>query len=252
METTYIITEIKGNTLIIKLNRPEVLNAMNLEMRKEILSVLKEYENNNDIKCVIFTGTGKAFSAGADLNYLLSLNSESEIKEYVDFVHSLLNYIRNYPKPTVGAVNGTAVGGGLELLLTLDIVIASKNAKFGQTEINVGLIPGGGGTQRLPRLVGIRKAKELIFLGELISADEALRLNLINKVVEDDKVLDEALNICNKLSTKDLELIKRAKELINLSFENTEGLQREAKYYIEVLKREESKETIRAFLNKRK
>jgi len=136
--------------------------------------------------------------------------------------------------------------------LTLDIVIASKNAKFGQTEINVGLIPGGGGTQRLPRLVGIRKAKELIFLGELISADEALRLNLINKVVEDDKVLDEALNICNKLSTKDLELIKRAKELINLSFENTEGLQREAKCYIEVLKREESKETIRAFLYKRK
>ncbi|BBD72026.1 crotonase [Sulfodiicoccus acidiphilus] len=247
-----VLSEKRGNTLVLILNRPETLNAMNLEMRRALLGLLRDAEANPEIRAVIITGAGKAFSAGADVNYLLSLD-ETNVREYVTFVHSLLDYVESYPKLTIGAVNGVAVGGGLELLLTLDLVVASSEAKFGQTELNLGLIPGGGGTQRLPRLVGLRKAKEMIFTGGLIDADEALRLGLVNKVVPRDRLMEESLLLAGKVAEKDVKSLAAAKASLNNWGKMTiqDGLKYEASQYAQTLLRPEVKGKLAEFLHRK-
>jgi enoyl-CoA hydratase len=242
-------TEIRDKIAILSINNPPV-NVLDLETRKELLEQLKKLENEK-IKCVVITAKGEVFSAGADLKHLLSLSSKSEAEEYSRFVRSFLEYVENYPKPTIGAVNGTAVGGGLELLLCLDIVIASENAKFGQTELNVGLIPGGGGTQRLPRIVGIRGAKKMIFTGEIITAKEAYEIGLVNEVVKKESLLDEALNIGKKICEKSLTSLQYAKRAINACFSQN-GFELESSLYQSILLSDDGKEGIKAFLEKRK
>ena len=177
--------------------------------------------------------------------------TKDNVKEYTTFVREFLNYIYGYPKITIGAVNGLAVGGGLELLLTLDLVIAGETSRFGQTELNVGIIPGGGGTQRLQKIIGERKTKEMIYTGRLMNAQEALSLGLLNNVVPDETVLDEAIKLSGKISEKSLSSLSLAKKAINFD-DNLNGLEMESNLYSEILLSKDAKEGLNAFLEKRK
>jgi 3-hydroxypropionyl-coenzyme A dehydratase len=168
---------------IIKINRPEVLNALNKEIMTELSQVLDIVSTDDGIKVIVITGTGeRSFCAGADIRYVVNVNP-LEAERYATFVHTLLNKIENLQKPVIAAINGYALGGGCELALACDIRIASSNAKIGQTEVTIGIPPGWGGTQRLLRIVGPAKAKELIYTGKMITAEEAERIGLVNKVV---------------------------------------------------------------------
>ncbi|MGI0084850.1 MAG: enoyl-CoA hydratase/isomerase family protein, partial [Nitrososphaerales archaeon] len=174
----FIIFERKQDYAKITINRPEVMNALNIELRKEIIEALSGVEKDEQVRAVVLTGAGeKAFSAGADIKMFQTM-TPFIAKEYLKTSKGASSKIENFPKPVIAAVNGYAIGGGLELAMSCDIIIASDNAKFGQGEINVGAIPGVGGTQRLPRLVGLKKAKEMIFTGELVDAKTALEMGL--------------------------------------------------------------------------
>jgi enoyl-CoA hydratase/carnithine racemase len=238
----------EGSVLTIKLNEPEKLNVLDVEIRKNIMNTLKDYQES-DVKCVVFRAEGKVFSAGADLKYILKL-SKKEALEYASFVKEFLSYVENYPKPTIGVVEGIAVGGGLELLQVLDMVIATEDAKFGQTELRVGLIPGGGGTQRLPRIIGQRMAKEMVFTSRLISAEEALIRGLVNRVVKRDGLEEELKKITESISEKDSDLLSLSKMLINHSLKRDmeKGLKLESKTYASILPKEKTKKAIREFL----
>ena len=168
---------------IIKINRPEVLNALNTEIMTELSQALDIVSTDDGIKVIVITGTGeRSFCAGADIRYVVNVDP-IEAERYATFVHTLLNKIENLQKPVIAAINGYALGGGCELALACDIRIASSNAKIGQTEVTIGIPPGWGGTQRLLRIVGPAKAKELIYTGKMITAEEAERIGLVNKVV---------------------------------------------------------------------
>ena len=168
---------------IIKINRPEVLNALNKEIMTELSQVLDIVSTDDGIKVIVITGTGeRSFCAGADIRYVVNVDP-LEAERYATFVHTLLNKIENLQKPVIAAINGYALGGGCELALACDIRIASSNAKIGQTEVTIGIPPGWGGTQRLLRIVGPAKAKELIYTGKMMTAEEAERIGLVNKVV---------------------------------------------------------------------
>ena len=177
----YIQVEKKEDIAIVRINRPEKLNAMNIEVIKEMGIVMDELDKDDAVKAVVITGAGeKAFSAGADIEYMSKI-SPLEAEEYALTGHATLNKIENLKKPVIAAVNGYALGGGCELALSCDIRIASKNAAMGQPEVTIGICPGWGGTQRLMRIIGPARAKELIFTGKKIRADEALQMGLVNK-----------------------------------------------------------------------
>lgn len=247
-----IIFKVKEQYLVVEINRPEKNNVLNNEIRTQMMEFLKKYEKNGKIKSVIFTSKGKNFSAGADLNNLLSLD-ENSVKEYTGFVKSFLEYIENYPKVTIGAVHGVAVGGGLELLLCLDLVISTSDARFGQTELNVGLIPGGGGTQRLSRVVGLRKAREMIYTGRLINAQEAYEYGLINMIVPEESLIKEAINLCNIIGGKSSLSIALVKRAMNKQFAPlSDAFDYESHLYGEILLSKNGKKGIQAFLEKKK
>ncbi len=182
-----MLWSVNDGVLTVELNRIPEMNILDVPMRKRILQVLRRHEKDDEVKCAVITARGDVFSAGADLNFLLGLRG-NRAKSYAKFVREFLDYVAKYPKPTIGVVNGLAVGGGVELLMTLDIIIATPEARFGQTELKVGLIPGGGGTQRLPWTIGMKKAKEMVFTAGLISAQEAYEWGLVNRVVSKDLV----------------------------------------------------------------
>jgi 3-hydroxypropionyl-coenzyme A dehydratase len=168
---------------IIKINRPEVLNALNKEIMTELSQAIDIVSTDDGIKVIVITGTGeRSFCAGADIRYVVNVDP-IEAERYATFVHTLLNKIENLQKPVIAAINGYALGGGCELALACDIRIASSNAKIGQTEVTIGIPPGWGGTQRLLRIIGLAKAKELIYTGKMMTAEEAERIGLVNKVV---------------------------------------------------------------------
>ena len=181
----HIVLDLQTNIdiAIIKINRPEVLNALNKEIMTELSQVLDIVSTDDGIKVIVITGTGeRSFCAGADIRYVVNVDP-IEAERYATFIHTLLNKIENLQKPVIAAINGYALGGGCELALACDIRIASSNAKIGQTEVTIGIPPGWGGTQRLLRIVGPAKAKELIYTGKMITAEEAERIGLVNKVV---------------------------------------------------------------------
>ena len=182
----YILHDLQAKdegVAIIKINRPEVLNALNRETMSELSKAIDIVGADDKIKVVIITGTGeRSFCAGADIRYVVNIDP-IEAEKYATFIHGLLNKIENLEKPVIAAVNGYALGGGCELALACDIRIASSNAKIGQTEVTVGIPPGWGGTQRLLRIVGPSKTKELIYTGKMITAEEAERIRLVNRVV---------------------------------------------------------------------
>ncbi len=226
-----VIVEKKSNVTIVKLNRPEVLNAINYELVLELLDVFNEIEMDPICRVVILTGEGeKAFCSGGDLKYVINM-TPIEAHRYATKVHGLLNKIENLEKPVIAAINGFALGGGCQLALACDIRIASEHAKIGQTEVKIGIPPGWGGTQRLSKIVGQAKAKELIFTGKIISAQEARMINLVNEIIYLDKVnyyvdnfkeqpnnekfIYEVIRFANLISKNREIAIKISKDLIN-------------------------------------
>tara|TARA_B100000315_G_scaffold253730_1_gene293171 strand:+ start:1047 stop:1829 length:783 start_codon:yes stop_codon:yes gene_type:complete len=238
----------------IIINRPEQMNALNIEARREILKALEDADLDDTIRLVILSGAGeKAFCAGADIKIFLDMNAV-EARKYVKLAKQVARTIECLSKPVIAAIKGHTFGGGLELALACDLIIASENAKFGQTEINVGLIPGVGGTQRLPRAVGIRIAKELIFAGGTIDAEEAYRIGLINKVVPLEEVDATVNEYVGKILSKSPLILKIAKKTVNKSFETDmfSGLDYETEAFINCFSTHDQKEGAQAFLEKRK
>ncbi|MEM1994264.1 MAG: enoyl-CoA hydratase-related protein [Nitrososphaerales archaeon] len=254
MQLLNILYEKKNGVAWITINRPQVMNALDIETRKEMLTALLDADADEEVRAVVLTGAGdKAFSAGADLRIFRDMTPK-EARRYVKLAKQVARTIETLSKPVIAVVKGYAFGGGLELALSCDMIVASEDAKFGQTEINVGLIPGVGGTQRLPRAVGIRKAKEMIYLGQMIDAQEAYRLGLVNRVVPRDK-LDEVLNeILGLIMSKSPLILRLAKQAVNKSFETdlASGLDYESELFIYCFSTEDQKEGARAFLEKRK
>jgi len=244
-----VLWNVEDGVLTVELNRVREMNILDVPTRKRILQLLKRHEKKGAVRCVVVFARGEVFSAGADLRFLLGLRG-NRAKAYAKFVREFLDYVANYPKPTIGVVNGLAVGGGVELLMALDIIIASPESRFGQTELRVGLIPGGGGTQRLPRTVGMRKAKEMVFTAGLISAQEAYEWGLVNRVVPRESLLVETNKLCEKLKSMNQSNLRLVKKLMNRGsgMDLAEALRMESKAYSTVLESPEAKASIRAFL----
>ncbi|BDB99273.1 enoyl-CoA hydratase/isomerase family protein [Saccharolobus caldissimus] len=243
--------EVKENIGIIRLNRPDKLNAINLQMVEELVKALDELENNNDVKIVIITGNGRAFSAGADIKEML----ETPLEDIMKRGHMpLWEKLRSFKKPIIAALNGITAGGGLELAMACDIIIAAESAKLGQPEINLGIIPGAGGTQRLTRTVGKFRAMELVLTGKLISAREAEAYGLVNKVVPDNSLLDEAIKLAKEIATKPAITLMLAKEAVSKAWDTLlqQGLDIERRNFYLALSTEEAKEGMKAFIEKRK
>jgi len=253
MEFKNIVVEQKDVVGIIKMNRPESLNALNIETLGEIRDAMTSLNTDEDVKVLIFTGEGKGFIAGADIKQMKDMN-EDEAREFCNLGQKIFDIIENLDKPVIAAVNGFALGGGCELAMACDIRIASEHAKFGQPEVNLGIIPGFGGTQRLARLVGKGIAKELIFTGEMIDAQTAFRLGLVNKVVSAENLLDEAITMAQKIASKGPVAILIAKSVINRGLETNlaNGLAIERDGFVQCIASGEAKEGMEAFVEKRK
>lgn len=243
-----------GGVATITINRPEALNALNEETILEILARLEDAKNDESVRVILLKGAGdRAFSAGADLKMMKDVSPIKAV-ELSRLGQHLCNFIETLPKPVIAAINGYALGGGIELAMACDIRIASENAQIGQPEINVGLIPGWGGTQRLPRYVGKGKAKEIIFTGNRIDAKTAERLGLMNAVVPQDQLMSKARKLASELVGKPPVAIKLSKALINNSTDMhpQAGLWQEAEAFGIVSSTEDFNEGVTAFLEKRK
>ena len=286
----YIVIELQTNDIaIIKINRPEVLNALNKDVIAELYRAIDIVGVDDSIKVVIITGTGeRSFCAGADIRYVVNINP-IEAERYATFVHILLTKVENLEKPVIAAINGYALGGGCELALACDIRIASSNAKIGQTEVTIGIPPGWGGTQRLLRIVGPAKAKELIFTGNMITAKEAEQIGLVNKVVslesKDDilpeetiktttnsskeqekerinelarilnkKLMEESILFAKGIKKNSVNAVKASKILINKGMDTDidTGLRLEIYGWALCFSHEDRKKMMSAFLNKEK
>ncbi|MDD6298913.1 enoyl-CoA hydratase-related protein [Hornefia butyriciproducens] len=244
--------EVKGNLGYLTINRPKALNALNTEVLSELADALKEIEADDAVKAVIVTGEGKAFVAGADIAQMSKLNAV-EGRAMMQAGHKVMNTIDQMPKPFIAAVNGFALGGGCELAMACDIRIASSKAKFGQPEVGLGIIPGFCGTQRLSRLVGKGMAKYLIYSAEMISAEEAFRIGLVEKVVEPDALMETAEKLANTIASKAPIAVAQAKIAINNGFDMDlkSASQLEVEATTVCFGSEDQKEGMAAFLEKR-
>jgi enoyl-CoA hydratase len=248
-----IIYEKKDEVAWITLNRPDKLNAQNDTVRGEVVAALEQANSDSEVKVIVLTGAGdRAFSAGADIGQFPEWGPLNVIQRSKGAKRPY-TVIREIPKPVIAMVNGLALGGGCELAMACDIVIASEKARFGQPEINVGVIPGGGGTQILPRLVGEKKAKEMVFTGEFIPAEEAWRLGMVNKVVPADKLKEAVEEVIEKLKSKSPAILKLAKIAVNKSLETplSVGMEIENELFAMCFGTQDQKEGARAFLEKR-
>ncbi|MCZ7401151.1 MAG: enoyl-CoA hydratase-related protein [Candidatus Methanoperedens sp.] len=243
------IEQEKGFTTII-LNRPQIRNVLDTGVLTELENYLNHLENDVETKVMIITGTGN-FCAGANVKELMEKHPV-EAETFSRLGHKVFNHIENMGKPVIAAVNGYALGGGCELAMACDIRIASENAKFGQPEVNLGLIPGFGGTQRLARLVGIGRAKELIFTGRIIDTNEAEAIGLVNKVVREEELMDRSKEMALVLAQKSSLILKVTKNLINTNHDIKKALDMEIKAFSECFASDDQIEGIKAFLEKRK
>lgn len=247
-----LLTELEGGIMTITVNRPEKLNALNSVMLQELYLVVDEVYANEDIRAVVLTGAGsKAFVAGADISEFISKGKE-EGATLAKYGQTLFDKIEQCPKPVVAAVNGFALGGGCELAMACHFIIASSTAKFGQPEINLGLIPGYGATQRLTRLINKNRATELILTGRVIDATEAARLGLVNQVFEPDELLAKTKELLAGIITKSSLAIAKVIDCINHYDGTGAGFDYEAKQFGESFGTEDMKEGAAAFLEKRK
>jgi Enoyl-CoA hydratase/carnithine racemase len=237
----------------ITLNRPP-MNPLNSQVFKELSQAADELQLDSSVKAVIITGAGnKAFAAGADVTEMANL-TPVEVYDFCQGSLVAFTKIENLGKPVIAAIGGLALGGGCELSLCCDFRLAADTAKFGQPEIGLGIIPGGGGTQRLPRLIGVAKAKELIFLGDVFDANVALSLGLVNKVVPADALLEEAQKLAKKLASKPAVAMNMAKSAINIgiNLDISSALSMEIQSFVTAFASDDRKEGIGAFLEKRK
>ena len=253
MNDKNIIIEKKNAVATIIMNRPQVLNVLDKETLEELTKAVDELENDPAVHVAILTGKEKAFIAGADIKQMQGLNT-LQAKEFATLGHRLLQNIENSRLPFIAAINGYTLGGGCELMMACDIILASANAKIGQPEINLGIPPGFGGTQRLPRHVGKIKAKELLLTGDSLDAQEAWHIGLINKVVDHDKLMEEADKLAQKIAAKSTVQTGFIKALVNQgsNIDLPSACALEIAYFSSSFSTEDQKEGMTAFLEKRK
>jgi enoyl-CoA hydratase len=250
MSYTTILKEIKGRVALITLNRPEALNALNAQLINELNHALDSLESDRDIGCIVLTGSAKAFAAGADIKEMAELTYP---QIYLDDLFSESDRVANRRKPIIAAVSGFALGGGCELALMCDFILAADTAKFGQPEIKLGVLPGMGGTQRLTRAVGKAKAMEMCLTGRMIDAVEAERSGLVARIVPQDQLLEEALKVAQSIAAKSLPVAMMVKESVNRAFEVnlTEGVRFERRVFHAAFASADQKEGMAAFIEKR-
>ena len=246
-----IIVEVEDHVALVKLNRPDALNALNTQLLGELCQALEEADENDKVRCIVVTGTEKAFAAGADIKEMSSKTFGDVFNE--NLFADASDRIMAIRKPVIAAVSGYALGGGCELAMACDFIIAADSAKFGQPEINLGVIAGMGGTQRLTRFVGKSKAMEMNLTGRFMDAEEAERAGLVSRVVPAKKLLEEALGAAQKIAEKSSLSVMAAKEAVNRSYETTlsEGILFERRVFHSLFSTEDQKEGMAAFLEKR-
>ncbi len=243
---------LEDGILWAKINRPESLNAINEEVVAGLKKVVNTVKEDKSVRVVVVTGEGKAFSAGADIK-MFSKSTTFQARQVVEDLGKVLEEFEDLAVPVIAAVNGIALGGGCELAMACDIIIASENARFGQPEINLGIIPGAGGTQRLARLIGWKKAMELCLTGRIISAQEAYELGLVNKIVPHDKLLEEVKKIAEAIKLKSPYAVMLVKQSVNRGFKASlnNGLRYEREAFSLSFSSSDAKEGISAFTEKR-
>ncbi len=251
MPYEHLLIETQGRVGLIRLNRPKQLNALNDALMDELGAVLSAFDADDAIACIVLTGSDKAFAAGADIAAMANKSYTEAYRQ--DFITRNWERLRTLRKPVIAAVAGYALGGGCELAMMCDFIIAADNAKFGQPEIKLGIIPGAGGTQRLPRAVGKGKAMDLVLTARMMDAAEAERAGLVSRVVAADKLLDEALGAAQIIASHPLQAVMMAKECVNRAFEAplAEGMLFERRSFHSLFATHDQKEGMAAFLDKR-
>lgn len=253
MELKNVICEKENGIALITINRPKALNALNSETLSDLNSIIEDLEKDDEIKVAILTGSGdKAFAAGADISEMKDLNEEQG-KQLGIFGNQVFRRLEKLDKPVIAAISGFALGGGCELAMACDIRIASEKARFSQPEAGLGITPGFGGTQRLARIVGVGKAKELIYTGDMIKADEAYRIGLVNKVVAPEALLDEAKSMAKKIAANASIAVKLCKDAIDRGIQGDidSGIMIESEDFGRCFSTVDQKEGMTAFLEKR-
>lgn len=246
-----IIVDVEDHVATIKLNRPDAMNALNGQLLEELAQALKDADKNDKVRCIILTGSDKAFAAGADIK---EMSEKSFVEVYTsDMFGDEIEIMLRVRKPIIAAVSGYALGGGCELAMMCDFIICSDTAKFGQPEINLGVIAGIGGSQRLTRFVGKSKSMDMHLTGRFMDAEEAERSGLVSRVVPCKKLMEEARGAADKIAEKSLIATMAAKEAVNRSYETTlrEGLLFERRLFHSLFSTEDQKEGMSAFLDKR-
>ncbi|MGE3181992.1 MAG: enoyl-CoA hydratase-related protein [Phycisphaerae bacterium] len=246
-----IITETIGQIGVCRLNRPDKLNALNIPLMIQLVEALEAFDVDENIRCMLITGNERAFAAGADIG---EMAEASMVEMYTRNQFARWERIKRVQKPIVAAVSGYVLGGGCELMMNCDIIVAAEGTQFGQPEINIGVIPGAGGTQRMTRAIGKARAMDLILTGRFIDAAAALQMGLISRVVPQEHFLDAAIKLCQELCTKPPLALRLGKEAILKNFEMplNEGLEYERKLFYMLFGTEDQKEGMRAFVEKRK
>ena len=248
----FVRTETRGRVGLIRLDRPKQMNALNAELMQELGQALRDFDADDGIGAIVLAGSDKAFAAGADIAAMKDFGYMDAFRS--DYITRDWEHIRRIRKPVVAAVAGYALGGGCELAMMCDIVIAADNARFGQPEVNLGIMPGAGGTQRLPRFTSKAKAMDLCLTARMMDAQEAERAGLVSRVVPLDKLMDEALAVGEKIASSSLPVVMMIKESINRAYETalSEGVLFERRLFHSQFALEDQKEGMAAFLEKRK
>jgi len=252
MSYEFILTEVKGRVALITLNRPKQLNALAPKLMQEMGAALYGFDADDGVGAIVITGSEKAFAAGADIGAMKDFDFQHAYKS--NYITRDWEHIRNVRKPVIAAVAGYALGGGCELAMMCDIVIAAESARFGQPEINLGVLPGSGGTQRLPRALGKAKAMDLCLTARMMDAAEAERAGLVSRVVPNDKLMEETMAVAGKIAAYSLPVAMMVKESVNRAYESTlaEGVLFERRLFHAAFALDDQKEGMAAFVEKRK